>query len=213
MQSGLQEPKTPRGDFLHSYVAHRDEPFVCFAAGTMILTDKGERPVETLKPDDQIQTVDHGLQKLRWIGRRRVTGLGNFAPISFMPGAIGNSRLLRLSPQHRVLVSGWRAELLFGSEEVLVAVAHMVNGDTIYREDMDQIEYVHILFDRHEIVISDGCPTESFHPTEQTITLLDDAARAEVLALFPELGWCVEAYGPSARPCLTDRETRAFLAG
>lgn len=198
-------------DLVHSYVGHHDEPFVCFAAETMILTGQGERPVQNLKAGDLVQTVDHGLQPLRWIGQRRVSGHGNFAPICFAPGAVGNSRLMRLSPQHRILVSGWRAELLFGSEEVLIAAVHMLNGDTVYRQDFGTIDYVHILFDRHEIVISDGCPTESFHPTEQTITLLDQAAQDEVLTLFPELGWCAEAYGKAARRCLTDRETRAFL--
>lgn len=188
-----------------SYVVTRDEPFLCFAAGTLILTDKGPRPVEALCPGDHVQTYDHGLQPLRWIGRRRVMARDRMAPVGFCPGAIGNRRPLLVSPQHRVLIQGWRAELHFGESEVLVPALALVNGDTICRRPMDSVDYVHLLFDRHEIVWSEGALTESFHPGAYGLSVLDQAARAEVLALFPELSGPQDAW-PAARPCLRPRE-------
>ncbi|MCY4179316.1 MAG: choice-of-anchor L domain-containing protein, partial [Litoreibacter sp.] len=40
----------------------------CFVSGTRILTDRGERRVETLTQGDMVQTYDNALQPIRWIG-------------------------------------------------------------------------------------------------------------------------------------------------
>jgi hypothetical protein len=71
------------------------------------------------------------------------------------------------------------------------------------------ITYVHILFDRHQIVCSDGAWSESFQPGVQTLQGLGDAQRNEVLALFPHLKEG-DAY-PSARMKLKAKEARALL--
>ena len=39
-------------------------------------------------------------------------------PVEFAPGAIGNARPLRVSPQHRILLNDWRAQVFFGEDEV-----------------------------------------------------------------------------------------------
>lgn len=158
----------------------------CFTPGTLILTPTGARPVEQLSVGDRVITRDHGAQRIRWIGRRRMPGRGRFAPIRFMAGALGNTRAMRVSPQHRMLVQGWRAELFFGTEEVLVAAKHLVNGDTIHIDPSDTVEYIHLLFDRHEIIYAEDCPSESFHPGEHIMDS-DQAIRDELLAIFPEL--------------------------
>lgn len=158
----------------------------CFTPGTLILTPAGPRPIESLAIGDRVITRDHGAQRIRWIGRRKMPARGRFAPIRFMPGALGNTREMRVSPQHRMLLQGWRAELLFGTDEVLVAAKHLVNGDTIHVDPSDTVEYIHLLFDRHEIVYSEGCPSESFHPGEHMMES-DQAIREELLAIFPEL--------------------------
>lgn len=210
-------------EYSGSYVATRDEGFVCFAAGTLIDTRDGPQPAETLQPDAAIRTLDHGLQPLRWIGRARVAAQGAMAPITFAPGAIGNTRALRVSPQHRVLLTGWRAELLTGLPEVLATARHLVNDRTIRRTPCAAVTYVHLLFDRHELVFSEGVPSESFHPTARSLTLLDRATRDEVLALFPALARPPSAYGasdcgpshygPAARPQATRAEARLLGAG
>ena len=132
------------------------EPIPCFTAGTRITTDRGDVAVETLTVGDKIKTKDNGFQTLRFIGRRTVPGKGRFAPIAFAPGVVGNARRLLLSPQHRVLVDHWRAELLFGEAEVLSAAKHLVNGDTITTAPQNEVTYVHLLFDKHEIILSEN---------------------------------------------------------
>lgn len=158
----------------------------CFTAGTLIDTPDGPRPVEEIAVGDLVMTQDNGAQPVRWHGSRSVAGQGKFAPIRFAPGAIGNDRALLVSPQHRMLIGGWRAELFFGEDEVLVAATHLVNGDTINRVPMRQITYHHLMFDQHEIVMAEGVPAESFYPGD-TILSEDDGLREEIAALFPAM--------------------------
>ncbi|MCL7464342.1 Hint domain-containing protein [Phaeovulum sp. NW3] len=199
-------------EYVGAYVATFDAPFVCFTAGTPIDTARGPVPIERLRPGDLVATLDHGLQPLRWIGMRRVRGDGVHAPVLIRAGAFDNGVDIRLSPQHRVLVSGWRAELWCGTPEVLVAAKDLVNGSDVVRAPSDWVTYVHILFDRHEIVASDGLLSESFHPGPHSATLLDEDTRAEVLALFPELGPGFQGGGPTARMCATGKEAQAMMS-
>ncbi|SEO59696.1 Hint domain-containing protein [Salinihabitans flavidus] len=181
----------------------------CFTPGTLIETATGLRPVEDLRAGDRIWTLDNGLQSLRWIGREEVAAGGALAPVRFDRGAIGNTSPLLVSPQHRMLITGWQAEMYYGADEVLVAAKHLVNGDTIRQEECETVEYIHLLFDRHEIVFSEGVPTESYYPGSAA-----DRARSaqdqELLALFPELEGLREA--ETARPVLTRAEAQLLAA-
>jgi len=184
----------------------------CFVRGTKIETASGPVAVEHLSTGDLIRTVDNGLQPLRWIGQRAVPAENAFAPILIRKGALGNTEDLRVSPQHRILLSGWRAEIHLGMSEVLVPAKSLINGETILREIGGEIEYFHIMFDRHELVYAAGIESESFHPGETGWNALTDASREEILSLFPELrdeGF--KAYGVTARPTIKPREAQ-FLS-
>ncbi|MFY9210292.1 MAG: Hint domain-containing protein [Aestuariivita sp.] len=170
----------------------------CFTPGTLIETRWGARAVETLRVGDLIATQDTGMQPLRWIGRRTVTARGKLAPIRIRAGALGNERDLLVSPQHRMLLTGWQAELLFGEEEVLVAAKHLVNGDTIHSTPRRSVDYIHLLFDRHEIIFAEGIATESFHPGDFVMET-DPDVRAEILSIFPELDQSETCDWPTAR--------------
>lgn len=158
----------------------------CFVAGTRIHAESGIVPIETLSVGDRVWTRDRGLQVIRWRGHRRVRGDADHAPILFEAGAFGNVAALMVSPQHRMLVTGWQAQLWFGEDEVLVPAKHLVNGTTIRVRPMRNVEYHHILFDGHEIVESEGIHSESFHPASYILGT-DDEMREEILGLFPEL--------------------------
>ena len=189
----------------------------CFTLGSMIQCERGEVAVEELQAGDRVLTRDHGLQPLRWVGRRDLTQAElarepRFSPIRIEKGALGANlpqRDMMVSPQHRMLVAGPRAELLFGDAEVLVAATHMVGMQGVQRVYPRSISYVHILFDQHQIVRADGTWSESFQPGSQTMLGLEDAQREEVLALFPHLKEG-EAY-PSARLKLKASEARVLL--
>lgn len=184
----------------------------CFTPGTMILTPAGEVPVEDLAPGDLVMTRDDGARPLRWTGRRRVDATGDFAPVRFAKDTIGNSRPLLVSPQHRILITGWQAELACGIAEVFVAAKHLVDGHQITRAAQDSIDYIHLMFDRHQIVTSNGAPTESFFPGD-VILEGDRAIRAELNALFPALeAMCPPEEWQTARPVARGAELRCLAA-
>ena len=160
---------------------------VCFARGTLIETDRGPVAVERLRAGDMLRVMDGGLMPVLWIGSQWVAGTGAAAPVRIQAGALDNRRDLYVSQNHRMLVSGAVAELLFGEDEVLVAAKHLANGDTIRVQPCARVEYFHILLQGHQIILAEGCPSESFFPGDQAMSSLDQAARDEVLALFPAL--------------------------
>lgn len=184
----------------------------CFASDTLILTEHGNLPIHALNVDDKVVTMDHGLQEIRWIGARNVSARHEFAPVHITAGTLGNSRDLRVSPNHRMLISDWRAELLFGQTQVLVAAKDLVNGDTIYREPMDDICYMHLLFDQHEVVYAEHSPSESFLPSELSLTGQDADTQEEILKLFPELRGDGNAHFETARRTLRAYESKCLNA-
>jgi hypothetical protein len=180
---------------------------VCFTRGTLIMTAEGERAIEDLMPGDLVLTLDHGYQPIRWIGSTTVEAKGRFAPVVFEAGVLGNRRRLKVSPQHRMLLQGWQAELLFDEPEVLAAAKMLVNDTTVRREEGGTVDYFHMLFDEHEIVFAEGAPSESFHPGHIGWGALAEAARDEIIELFPILDTNgLDAYGPTARRSLTAQE-------
>jgi len=183
---------------------------LCFARGSNILTCNGEIPIEQLAIGDMIATKDNGMQAIRWIGSITVNATGDLAPVMIQKGAMGNARNLRVSPQHRMLIEGWKAELLFGKREVLVAAKYLVNQDTIYVSEGDTVEYFHILFDTHQIIFANGIPSESFHPGKSTIGAMTKETHAEIFNLFPKLRESPETYGPIVRTILKKNEAKVL---
>lgn len=180
----------------------------CFTPGSLIATPFGERAVETLAPGDLVLTRDHGPQVLRWVCKRDLSAdfLNNnpqHHPVclqkdSITPGLPARDMLV--SPQHRMLITGWKAQLLFGEEELLVPTKALINHDTVYIPDNPKpVTYIHLLFDQHEVITADAAPTESLHAGQLSKGLLPDAQRDELLDIFPELRTHDGSYGPTAR--------------
>lgn len=185
---------------------------ICFAAGTRILTPQGERLVETLRPGDMVLTADSGLQPIRWAGKRTVPGRGKLAPIRIAQGTFLNQRDLLVSPQHRMLIKGWNTQMLFGENEVLAAATHLVDDRRVTRQEQDEITYVHLLFDQHEVIFAEGAPSESFHPGQVGMDGILAPAREELFQIFPELRSNLAGYGPTSRMCLRGHEAKALMA-
>lgn len=190
---------------------------VCFAAGTLIDTPEGPRPVEDLRPGDLVSTLDNGPQPVRWVGRRTVTRAEmlrdpRLRPVTIAAGAFGPARPARdlvISRQHRILRTGWVSELFFAEPEVLVPAHKLVNGRTVRltlpRRD---VTYVHFLCDRHEIVIAERLATESFYPSPLSLGGVEAEARAELLLIFPALRTHGTRPFGLARPVIEGRSAR-----
>lgn len=162
-----------------------DTGLACFVSGTRVNTPNGPKPIQDLESGDCVNTVGNGAQPVRWIGRRTVSGLEDFAPVRIAKGTLGANRDILVSPQHRVLITGWQCELLFGHNEILVPAIALVNGSTVTRAPASVVSYVHILFDQHELLRTSGFVSESFFPGEQALKSAGGTQR-ELLALFPE---------------------------
>lgn len=190
---------------------------ICFTPGTLIATPKGEVPVEQLREGDKVFTRDNGLQELRWTGSRDLdradlTMSPEFQPILIKAGSLGHGvpeHDLVLSPNHRVLMTGERASLYFEESEVLSAAKHLVDMDGIDQVQTLAVTYIHLLFDRHEVVLSNGAWTETFQPSDHSLGGVLDAQRDEIMQLFPELAQTAAGTGwTAARKVLKRHEAR-----
>ena len=193
---------------------------VCFARGTRILTKRGEVPIEALAVGDRIFTRDHGVQEIRWIGRRALSSRAlaanpNLRPIRIKAGAFGEGLPcadLLVSPQHRVLIGSRIAERMVASHEVLVAAKQLLELDGVeIATDVADVEYFHILLDRHEIIFAHGLGTESLYTGPMAIRAMSIDAQIEVFSLFPDL-MRHDAETPSARPLLAGKKARHMVS-
>jgi hypothetical protein len=131
----------------------------CYCTGTLILTDRGEVPVETLAIGDKVMTADGAARLIRWIGRRSYSGRfarGNHVlPICIKAGALDENlprRDLWISPNHAMFLHC-----------ALIEAQDLVNGVSIVRAaGMERVDYFHIELETHDIIVAEGALSESF---------------------------------------------------
>lgn len=168
----------------------------CFARGTLITTQQGIVCVEDLAIGDHVLTMDNTYQPIRWIGRATLDAAAlalkpKLRPVRIAAGALGNglpSRDLIVSPQHRILARSIVAQRMFETSEILVPAIKLITLDGIEQmTDTTEVEYIHLMFDRHEIVFSNDAPTESLYLGKMALRALGAEAREEIVALFPHV--------------------------
>jgi len=151
-----------------------------FAAGTLVDTARGARPVETLRPGDEVQTSEHGMQPIRRIARYEVPAYGRFAPVQLRAPFFGLTKDITVAPDHRLLIEGVDAEYLFGSDTVLVEARHLATmAASRHPEKRKTIRYVQVLLDAHVCLSVAGAWAESLyigdlaeHPTRHATSPL-----------------------------------------
>jgi len=188
-----------------------DTGLACFVAGTLLATPDGPRPVEQIDVGDLVMTRDGGPQPVRWTGGRTVPANGALCPVLFRAGAFGATRDVLVSPQHRVLVTGWQAEVHFGEAEVLVPAKALIDDCNVRYAPRQAVTYHHIMFDGHQIVESAGFWSESYYPWAAHDRGWVDETAEEILRLFPHLQ--AGAPLPLARPTATVALGRALRLG
>ncbi len=188
---------------------------ICFTPGTMIRTPDGPRPVEELHEGDRVSTKDDGAQQIHWIGQRRMSGARLYAmpdlrPVRIRAGALGEGEPegdLLVSPQHRLLIGGAAAQMLFNTPEVLVTARDLVNDHNILVDHtLREVTYIHLLLERHQVLWANGIETESFHPANAALATIETGERARLLALLPEVANDPQAYGSYVRRNLSPSE-------
>jgi hypothetical protein len=162
---------------------------VSFTRGTHITMSSGaQKPVEVLAVGDMILTRDYGVQELCWIGQSTVRAVGDFAPIRISAGALHNENDLLVSPDHRLFIYQRSDKLGAGRAELLIRARHLINGDSVQRQEGGFVDYFQLLFDAHQIIYAEGIAAETLLvdtrtrqalPEEATRTLTRDAAGHE----------------------------------
>lgn len=188
LDQSITGPTNAAGDF----------DILCFALGTVIETLEGPKPVEAIRAGDQVLTYEGDYQPVRWIGssslsKAQLCTLPRLKPILIRADALGAGfpkKDLTVSPQHRVLVSSRIAKRMFDSSDVLIPANKLLPlaGVDIMQDLDDGVQYFHMLFDDHEIVWSNGTPTESLFPGPVALESMSQDAKREILDLFPEFG-------------------------
>jgi hypothetical protein len=139
---------------------------VCFCRGTRLSTADGLMAVEDISVGTLVETVDHGLQPVRFVTRSRHTwpaAPNKNKPVLIGAGALGAGipqRDLLVSPHHRMLMPNLRMP----GTSLAPAKALCSLPKVRFKNGARRAEYFHILLDRHEIVFAEGVPTESFSP-------------------------------------------------
>jgi hypothetical protein len=165
----------------------------CFAAGTRIMGAFGPVPVEALAVGDRVRTARGRLAPVRWLGHRRVDLARHKRPLDVMPvrvrrAAFGRgrpSRDLVLSPDHAVFFRGH-----------LVPVRHLINGVSIVQETRERITYWHVELDRHDVILAEDLPCESYLDTGNRAAFENAAGAVQMTPDFARAVWAAEGCAP-----------------
>lgn len=195
--------------------------FVCFARGTPIETRNGPINVENLVAGDLVLTRDGSFKPVVWIGKRGLQGRDlirkpNLRPVVIRANAFGEnvpSQDVSVSPQHRVALSSIKSDFMFGTRDVLVPAKNLVDGGSVYiDEGLEEIEYIHVMLEQHEVINSAGLWSESLFLGGPTFDAMQRGTKAELLELFPDCKTDLSAYGKTALPVLKPYEIEIIRA-
>ncbi len=170
----------------------------CYCRGTLILTDRGEIPVEELRIGDRLVTISGDTKPIKWIGQRSYTGrfaLGrrDILPICIRAGALGEQtprRDLWISPHHAMFLDG-----------VLIEAKDLINGVSVVQApSVEKVEYFHLELDDHDVIFAEGALSESyidddnrglFHNASEFHALYPDRVNTQARYCAPR---CAEGY-------------------
>ena len=168
--AGGKTPRDQNGELIpevsNPYNPRETVAALCFLAGARIETDRGEIPVESLGVGDRVRTRDGARVPIKWIGRQRVPrwalacGLAR-PPVAIERGALGDNLMpvphsdLHVSEDHAILIDG-----------LLVQAGALTGQKGVRRMPFMALPatftYYHVETERHEVILANGAPVESF---------------------------------------------------
>ncbi len=186
-----QEIGGGQGGFAGSRVAGLASGLI---AGTLVATDRGWRPVESITPGDMVLTFDRGLQPVCDV----ILGVSwdddspcpqSLWPLSVPAGALGNREAMKLLPEQPVMVESDAAEMLFDDPFALLTAADLQGVRGIERScPGGALEVIQLQFDEDEVVFANAGALV-FCPSGQMLSvsdLLEHCAMGGYTTLPPE---------------------------
>ncbi|HFB67839.1 MAG TPA: Hint domain-containing protein [Calditrichae bacterium] len=207
------------GNYQSHTVGWNYSDVTCFVRGTRIRTANGELPVEDLRAGMMVETLDAGLQKLRLVLQREISEVElaenqKLQPVFMPAGSLGNGlplRDLRVSRQHRMLVSSPVVQRMFGKNGVLVsAIKLTVMPGVCVDKEIRKVEYYHLLFDDHQVVFAEGTPSESLYTGELALNALPQEAVDEIFEILPQVAR-LDYQGKPARLIPDDKRQKRLV--
>lgn len=142
------------------------------AAGSLVSTPEGWRPVEGVVEGDHVMTFDGGMQRVKKVCRGVLWRADGPCPKPLWPlfapvDALGNDRSLVLLPEQCVLVESDLAEALYADPFALMPATALDGVLGITRmPPQAAVDVVSLAFQRDEIVYVNGaalifCPVEA----------------------------------------------------
>ena len=193
----------------------------CFTPGTCIATIAGLKPVETLEVGDRVLTRDRGFQPVRWLGQRHVVcpelpTKRNSLPVLIRAGALGPGKPERdiiVSPRHRLLTTEKALLATMGETEALIEASALVGRPGVMGVVPHSLTYIHVLFDQHEVILSDNLWSESFHLGRPAVAALLKEQNKAIQEIFPEIGTePMKSLQTLARTCLSHEQMQPQFA-
>lgn len=189
--SGVINPLTPADKELMNVLGFQ---VACFASGTRILTTRGAVPVETLRPGEDIAITASGRRApIAWTGWRSLVPARQTKPLDVTPvrvaaGAVADgtpARDVYLSPDHALSIGGR-----------LIPVRYLLNGRTIVQVPVPGVTYWHVELDRHDLLLADGLPAESYLDTGNRAAFVNGGTVVMLPADFARGVWAREGCAP-----------------
>ncbi|PID36987.1 MAG: hypothetical protein CR993_02535 [Rhodobacterales bacterium] len=167
------------------------------APNTPVKTDRGMVLARDLKRGDMVETLSNGFQPLRWKGESRVViniddlgGMQPGTPIRLKAGEAGlpeEAGNLVVAAGQRILTRSGINEMLFGEYEVMVFAADVLHLSGVDVVERPAANWVHLMFDNHEMIAAGGMWLESFLPDRAHLERFHPEIWAEIREAVPAL--------------------------
>lgn len=144
----------------------RENELTGLVAGSIVMTLKGEMPVESLEQGDRIITRDAGMAVIR--ATRRKTVICDI--VAIMAGTLGHTRPERdviLPAGQRVLIRDWRAKAMTGQEQALIPARDLVDGEFVQLRKNVSVTVYEIELERAQVIYADGLEVVSHISAEE----------------------------------------------
>lgn len=211
--NGTAFTRDANGDLIESTPTPGTPDIPCFVSDCLIETDQGPIAAGNITPGMQVLTLDAGFQPVcairsAMVSQRDLVMHPELRPIVF-PSATDPD--LIVSPSHRIYLNCDAAQLLFGMSQVLAPANAFTGFAGTYGDAPEApVTYVHLLFDKHQIIRANGIWTESLFLGDVVTPSL---AKLTGWQVAPNFDLARATHCATARPVLRGFETRLLLAG